>query len=102
MEYGYSILMGIFGIVLLIYGLIVFLSGDIMLVPRNWAAKMTDKKRYAKQFGKVVMIVSSAPLLSALVALFGSLMIIPAVIVLIGGIAGGIAIGIRILPKDEE
>ncbi len=102
MEYGYSILMGIFGIVLLIYGLIVFLSGDIMLVPRNWAAKMTDKKRYAKQFGKVVMIVSSAPLLSALVALFGSLMIIPAVIVLIGGIAGGIAIGIRIMPKDEE
>lgn len=102
MEYGYSILMGIFGIVLLIYGLIVFLSGDIMLVPRNWAAKMTDKKRYAKQLGKVVMIVSSAPLLSALVALFGSLMIIPAVIVLIGGIAGGIAIGIRIMPKDEE
>ena len=102
MEYGYSILMGIFGIVLLIYGLIVFLSGDIMLVPRNWAAKMTDKKRYAKQFGKVVMIVSSAPLLSALVALFDSFMIIPAVIVLIGGIAGGIAIGIRILPKDEE
>ena len=48
------------------------------------------------------MIVSSAPLLSALVALFGSLMIIPAVIVLIGGIAGGIAIGIRIMPKDEE
>ena len=102
MEYGYSILMGIFGIVLLIYGLIVFLSGDIMLVPRNWAAKMTDKKRYAKQFGKVVMIVSSAPLLSALVALFGSFMIIPAVIVLIGGIAGGIAIGIRIMHKDEE
>ncbi|MBQ6639247.1 MAG: hypothetical protein IJH82_11480 [Lachnospiraceae bacterium] len=102
MEYGYSILMGIFGIVLLIYGLIVFLSGDIMLVPRNWAAKMTDKKRYAKQFGKVVMIVSSAPLLSALVALFDSFMIIPAVIVLIGGIAGGIAIGIRIMPKDEE
>ena len=102
MEYGYSILMGIFGIVLLIYGLIVFLSGDSMLVPRNWAAKMTDKKRYAKQFGKVVMIVSSAPLLSALVALFDSFMIIPAVIVLIGGIAGGIAIGIRILPKDEE
>ena len=58
MEYGYSILMGIFGIVLLIYGLIVFLSEDIMLVPRNWAAKMTDKKRYAKQFGKVVMIVT--------------------------------------------
>lgn len=73
-----------------------------MLVPRNWAAKMTDKKRYAKQFGKVVMIVSSAPLLSALVALFDSFMIIPAVIVLIGGIAGGIAIGIRIMPKDEE
>ena len=48
------------------------------------------------------MIVSSAPLLSALVALFDSFMIIPAVIVLIGGIAGGIAIGIRIMPKDEE
>ena len=102
MEYGYSILIGILGIILLLYGLIVFLSGDIMLIPKNWAAKMTDRKRYAKQFGKVIMIVSSAPLLSALVALFGSFIIIPAVIILIGGIAGGIAIGVRIMPKDEE
>ena len=102
MEYGYSILIGILGIILLLYGLIVFLSGDIMLIPENWAAKMTDRKRYAKQFGKVIMIVSSAPLLSALVALFGSFMIIPAVIILIGGIVGGIVIGVRIMPKDDE
>ena len=102
MEYGYSILMGILGGVLFLYGLITFLSGDILLVARHWAAKMTDKKRYAKQFGKTMMIISTAPLLSALVALFGSFMIIPAVIVLIGGIVGGIVIGVRIMPKDEE
>lgn len=48
------------------------------------------------------MIISTAPLLSALLALFGSFMIIPAVIVLIGGIIGGIVIGIHIMPKEEE
>ena len=102
MEYGYSILMGIFAGVLFLYGLITFLSGDILLVARNWAAKISDKKRYARQFGKVIMIISTAPLLSALLALFGSFMIIPAVIVLIGGIIGGIVIGIHIMPKEEE
>ena len=102
MEYGYSILMGIFAGVLFLYGLTTFLSGDILLVARNWAAKISDKKRYARQFGKVIMIISTAPLLSALLALFGSFMIIPAVIVLIGGIIGGIVIGIHIMPKEEE
>ena len=97
MEYGYSILMGIFAIVLLLYGLVIFLSGDILLVPKHWASKMSDPKKYAKQFGKIIMIISTAPLLSAILALFGSFMMIPSIIVLIGGIAGGIIIGIHIL-----
>ncbi len=101
MEYGYSILMGIFAIVLLLYGLITFLTGDILLVAKHWAAKISDKKHYARQFGKVIMIISTAPLLSALLALLGSFMIIPSVIVLIGGIIGGIVIGIHIMPKEE-
>ena len=102
MEYGYSILMGIFAGIMFLYGLFIFLSGDISLVPKNWAAKISDEKRYAKQFGKVIMIISTAPFFSALLALFGSYMMIPSVIVLISGIAGGIAIGVRIMPKEEE
>ena len=68
MEYGYSILIGILGVILFLYGLIVVLSGDILLIPKHWAAKMTDEKRYARQFGKVMMIISTAPFLSAVLA----------------------------------
>lgn len=101
MEYAYSILMGIFGTLILLYGLIVFLSGDIELVPKNWSSKISDKKLYARQFGKVIMLVATAPILSAIVALFSSFMMIPAIIVLVGGIAGGIAIGVKLMPKDD-
>ena len=52
--------------------------------------------------GKVIMIVATAPALSALVALFGEKFIIPALIVLIAGITGGIVIGTRIKPNDDE
>lgn len=97
MEYAYSILMGIFGTLILLYGLIVFLSGDIEPVPKKWSSKISDKKLYARQFGKVIMLVATAPILSALVALFGSFMMISAIIVLVGGIA----IGVKIMPKDE-
>ena len=101
MEYAYSILMGIFGILILLYGLVIFLSGDIELVPKNRMAKIADKKRYARQFGKVIMLVATGPVLSAIIALFGTFMIIPAIIILIGGIVGGIIIGTKIMPKDE-
>ena len=77
MDYAYSILMGIFAIALFLYGLLIFLSKDILLIVRQWAAKVTDKIRYARQFGKVIMIVSTAPLASELVALPGSFMIFP-------------------------
>ena len=102
MDYAYSILMGIFAIALFLYGLLIFLSKDILLIVRHWAAKVTDKKRYARQFGKVIMIVSTAPLASALVALPGSFMIFPAVIVLIGGIVGGLIIGVRVMPEEDS
>lgn len=102
MEYAYSILMFIFGAAIFLYGLLVMLTRDHKLIMRHWAAKMTDPKLYARQFGKVLMIVSTAPLVSGLVALIGEKLMIPAVIVLIGGVIGGIVIGIRIMPKDEE
>ena len=102
MEYGYSVLMGIFAVVLFLYGLLITLSKDILLIPKNWASKTSDKKLYAKQFGKVIMLVSTAPLLSAGLALFGSFMMIPSIVVLIGGIIGGIILGIRMMPKEED
>ena len=102
MEYGYSILMFIFSVALLLYGLLALLTGDILLVPKYWTARITDKKRYAKQFGKVIMIISSAPFLSAIAGLPGGKWVILAVILLIGGVAGGIVIGTRIMPKEDE
>lgn len=102
MEHAYSVLMGIFATLLFLYGLLVTLTKDDKLIFRSYAAKMTDKKLYAKQFGKVIMIVATAPALSAFVALFGEKFIIPALIVLIAGITGGIVIGTRIMPNDDE
>ena len=102
MEYGYSVIMLIFAAVLFLFGLLVFLTKDFLLIPRHWTAKTSDKKRYARQFGKVIMIVSTAPLLSAVTGLFGEKLIFIAVFVLIGGIIGGIIIGTTIMPKEDE
>ncbi|MBR4413512.1 MAG: hypothetical protein IKS60_07840 [Lachnospiraceae bacterium] len=65
-------------------------------------AKITDKKLYAKRFALLIAMIAMAPLLSGIIALFGKIeiMIIPALIVLVGGFIAALIIGIKFMPKE--
>ncbi|MBQ6021010.1 MAG: hypothetical protein IJL26_12630 [Clostridia bacterium] len=71
MEHAYSILMFIFAGALFLYGLLMFATKDINLIPyrRRYAAKMSDKKLYVRQLGKIVMLTALSPAISAAVGL---------------------------------
>ena len=100
MDKAYSILMWVFSGGLFLYALVLFIFKDTELIPKSDKAKITDKKTYAKQFAKVIALVALAPMLSGIVGFLGGFFMIPAVIVLIGGVIAAIIIGIKIMPKE--
>lgn len=67
MEHGFAILFFIFGGTVLLYGLLMYITGDYKMVPfrARQSAKVDDTKDYARQIGKIVMLTSLAPILSA-------------------------------------
>ena len=70
MEYAYSILMFCLAGGLLLYAGAVYRSKSDELIMRSYAAKMEDKEKYARQFSKVLALVSLSPALSGLAGLF--------------------------------
>lgn len=68
----YSILMFAFALLLLILALLVY-RGNYGLIRTYYAAKMKNKKAYFRAVGKAIALVSAAPVLSGVVALFGNL-----------------------------
>lgn len=72
MEYGYSILMGIFAGLILIYAGLMALIKDYRMLPlrARVSVQPKDEKRYMKQLAKVVALVALAPALSALTGLW--------------------------------
>lgn len=69
MEHAYSILKFLFAGALLLYAGLLAVSNDAKLILRNSAAKMTDHKRYATQFTKVIALTALAPALSGVAGL---------------------------------
>ena len=69
MEYVFSIMMMIFGGMLLLYAGMVAASKSTELIPRDYAAKMRDKKLYAKQFSKLLALIALPFIISGLVGL---------------------------------
>ena len=71
MEHAYSTLMFIFAGMLFLYGLLMFVTKSINLIPyhRRYSAKMSDEKLYVRQLGKIVMLVALSPAVSACVGL---------------------------------
>ena len=100
MEYGYSVLMGIFAAALLLYAGLMALTKDYKILPfRSRAAvKPKDKKKYTVQLAKVIALVSLAPLLSALAGLWN---LIVAVMVLILATIFFIWLGTKIMKGVE-
>ena len=101
MEYGFPILMFCFAGALLLYaGLIAM--GNTGLILRYQFARVKDRRKYARQFGKILALVALAPLLSGVVALLGDAerMFLPAMGTLVAGTALAIAMGVKLM-NDE-
>ena len=100
MEYGYSILMGIFAGLILIYAGLMALTKDYKMLPfrARVSVQPKDEKRYMKQLAKVVAMVALAPSLSALTGLWN---MIAALIVLVVSAIVFIWLGTKIMRGVE-
>ena len=100
MEYGYSILMGIFAGLILIYAGLMALTKDYKMLPlrARVSVQPKDEKRYMKQLAKVVALVALAPALSALTGLWN---MIAALIVLVVSAIVFIWLGTKIMRGVE-
>ena len=91
---GYAVLMACFAGFLLLYAALLAKTMDVQLIPRHYAAKMKNKKQYAKGVAKVVALVALAPLASALAA-FITDAALPSLLVLFIGFILTLWLGIR-------
>lgn len=96
MEYGYSILMGIFAAMILLYAGLMALFKDYRMLPyrARVSVKPKDEKKYMTQLAKVTALVASAPALSALAGLWNMM---AALAVLIGGSVVFIWLGTKLM-----
>ena len=96
MEYGYSILMGLFAAMILAYAGLMALTKDYRILPvrSRQSIRPKDEKKYMTQMAKTVALVSLAPALSALAGLWN---IFAALAVLIGGLIVFIWIGTKLM-----
>lgn len=88
MEYGYSILMGIFAGAILLYAGLLALTKDYKMLPirARQSVKPKDPKKYTAQLAKVIALVSLSPALSALAGLWSmtaALILLPVSMVLL-------------------
>lgn len=100
MEYGYSILMGIFAAAILLYAGLMALTKDYKMLPfrARQSVKPKDPKKYTAQLAKVIALVSLSPALSALAGLWNMM---AAMVVLIGSMAFFIWCGTKIMKGVE-
>ncbi len=74
MEFGFSILMFIFGICILLYGVYIYYSKEPFL-PYKVEISMKKTVAYRKYLAKMVMIMSLNPIITGIVAFTGNVII---------------------------
>lgn len=101
LEYGYSVLMGIFSAMILLYAGLAAIFKDYRILPlrvRVSVAKPKNEKKYMTQFAKMLALVALSPALSALAGLWN---MAAALIVLIVSAVFFIWLGSRIMKNVE-
>ena len=101
LEYGYSVLMGIFSAMILLYAGFAAIFKDYRILPlrvRVSVAKPKNEKKYMTQFAKTLALVALSPELSALAGLWN---MAAALIVLIVSAVFFIWLGSRIMKNVE-
>ncbi len=95
-EYGYSILMGIFAGAIWLYAAVMALTKDYNMLPvrARQSVKPRNPKQYAARLAKVIGLVGLSPALSALTGLWN---MAAALVVLVGSMAALIWLGTRIM-----
>ena len=99
MEYGYSILMFCFAVMLFLYSKLLAWTKDVNLLPRRAMIKNCSKE-YVVRLAKVVSMVSIAPAVSAVVGLFTQ-NVFPILTSLIFSFVAFIWIGVKRFEKSE-
>ena len=100
MEHAFSILMFIFGGMLLVYSAVLFATGDIKLVFRHWAAEIKDDKEYARRFAGVMALVALAPVIGGITAFFAPPLVTG--IVMAASFIVFLCLGVRIMKKGGQ
>ncbi len=93
-----SILLLIFSGALFLYSFTLFRTKNSRFIPREHAAKMKDKKAYAKQFAIIMALIAAVPLAAGITGLLTGSGKYTARI-LIGGIVLAVAIGADMMRK---
>ena len=100
LEYGYSVLMGIFSAMILLYAGFAAIFKDYKMLPLSarTSVKPKNEKKYMAQFAKTLALVALSPALSALAGLWN---MAAALIVLIVSAVFFIWLGSRFMKNVE-
>ncbi len=96
MEYGYSILMGLFSVALLIYAALMAVTRDYNILPYRAQISVSpkDPELYMARLSECVALIALAPALSALIGLWNKPV---ALVVLVAGIVFFLWLSVRIM-----
>lgn len=70
MEYAFSYLTFGMAALTLLYAALLALSGDPKMIPRHYSAKIKDPKAYARQFAKILLLLTGSFAVSGIVGLW--------------------------------
>lgn len=101
MNYAYTIIMFGLAVGLLLFAANIWIIG-FRAIPRRHSVNPPDKEQYAKDFARLLAILSISPFLSGAFSLFGDIevMILPSLIVLAVSFILFLIIGIRLMHKQ--
>ena len=99
---AYSIITIVFALVLFLYAGLLALLKDYDLIPKSYMSKVKDKRQYTLHFALIIVMIAVVMAVSGIMALFGKVMLIPAIIVLVVGFLASIIIGVKIVSNDYE
>ena len=83
----YSIIMFLVSALFTVLGIAIY-KGKTDLIHDYHQKKVTDKSAYGKAFGKAMLVIATAMLLSGIIGLFENLLILAVAILIIGLVIG--------------
>ena len=83
----YSIIMFLVAVLFTVLGIAIY-KGKTDLIHDYHQTKVTNKSAYGKAFGKAMLVIATAMLLSGIIGLFKNLLMLAVVILIIGLVVG--------------